>query len=250
MNNLKVFDYGTKNMRTVFKDGEPYFVSKDVCEILGINATQTRRLDEDEKGMHLIQTPGGNQEMQIINESGLYNLVLGSRNPETKQFKRWVTHDVIPSIRKHGAYMTDDTLEKALTSPDFLIQLATKLKEEQTQRKLLEDKIEIDKPKVVFAETCETSKDCILVRELAKLASKNGIKIGEKRLYDKLREWKMILKDRTEPMQTAMDNGYFQVKKRPMVLKSGGTIMTKTTMVTGKGQVYIINKLRDELTSN
>ncbi|WP_026676742.1 phage antirepressor [Fictibacillus gelatini] len=248
MNELqKVFNYGSAQVRTVIKNNEPWFVAKDVTEVLEIKNSRDAlsRLDIDEKDVALTDTPGGKQEMTIINESGLYSLILGSRKPEAKQFKRWITHEVIPSIRKHGAYMTPETIEKALLNPDVLIDLATRLKDEQQKRAAAEKTIEEQKPLVMFAETCMASSDSILVRELAKLASDEGIKIGEKRLYKKLREWGFILKDRTEPTQRGIEAGYFEVIQRAFQTPYGSKI-NRTTKVTPKGQVYIIERLKKE----
>lgn len=182
----------------------------------------------------------------IINESGLYSLILSSKLPNAKRFKRWVTSEVLPSIRKHGAYMTEDTLEKALTSPDFLIQLANKLKDEQIKRKELEEEKKRNEPLVTFANRCLTSKDSILVRELAKIITDEGYNIGEKRLYKKLREWGLILKYSTEPSQKGMDSELFEVLQRTKDTPYGEKLI-KTTKVTPKGQVYITERLLKEI---
>lgn len=140
MNDLQIFnnpEFG--QIRAIEKGGEPWFVAADVCQVLEIknNRDALTRLDDDEKGVVLTDTLGGSQEMSIINEPGLYSLVLGSRKQEAKAFKRWITHEVIPSIHKHGAYMTPETIEQVLTDPDTLIKLATELKEERARRKAL-----------------------------------------------------------------------------------------------------------------
>lgn len=138
MEELRIFEnpsFGT--VRTLEKDGEPWFIAVDVCKALELTATATRRLDDDEKGLHSTQTLGGNQEMVIINEPGIYSLVLGSRKPEAKAFKRWIVHDVIPSIRKHGAYMTPDKLTETLTRPESVIELLQALVNEQARVKEL-----------------------------------------------------------------------------------------------------------------
>ncbi len=184
MSNL--FDYNGIQVRTEIKDGEPWFVAKDVCDVL--EHTNSRmaleRLDEDEKGVSLIYTPGGPQEMAIVNEAGLYSLILGSRKPEAKQFKRWVTHEVLPAIRKHSGYLTPQMTEEVLLNPDTIIRLATDLKEERARRKALEGKVEQDKPKVLFADSVSASKTTILVGDLAKLLKQNGINIGQQRLFE------------------------------------------------------------------
>lgn len=139
MNEIKIFNYNNNQVRTVMKDGEPWFVLKDVCEVLSIgNAADVyARLDADEKGIGQIDTLGGAQKMSIINEPGLYNVILRSDKPQAKPFRKWVTAEVLPSIRKHGAYMTADTIQRAISDPDFLISLATTLKEEKEKNKVL-----------------------------------------------------------------------------------------------------------------
>ena len=140
MNELQIFNYNDKQVRTVEKDGDVWWVLKDVCDILGLNSPHkvAERLEEDEKGRNLIPTPGGDQEMAIINESGLYNVILRSDKPEAKPFRKWVTSEVLPSIRKHGAYMTPETLEAAILNPDTMIRICNALKQEQDKNKLLQ----------------------------------------------------------------------------------------------------------------
>jgi len=239
--------YGHLEIRSMLFYGVPWFVAKDVCEVLDISKHRDAitRLDEDERGSLLVDTLGGKQEMAAINEYGLYSLILSSRKPEAKQFKRWITHDVIPSIRKHGAYMTPQTIEQAITSPDFLIQLANKIKDEQTKNKLLEEKIEQDKPKVHFAESVEISKDSILISDLAKLLKQKGVDIGEHRLYRFMREEGYLIKSGSEynkPTQRSMDLGIFEIKTGYRSGTGGVTKLTYTSKVTGKGQIYFINK--------
>ena len=188
----------------------------------------------------------GNPNTIVINESGLYSLVLSSKLPNAKKFKRWVTSEVLPSIRKHGAYMTDQTLEQALTSPDFLIQLATQLKEEKEQRKRLEAKVEQDKPKVLFADSVSASKSSILVGELAKILKQNGVDTGQFRLFAWLRENGYLIKregsDYNMPTQKSSEMGLFEVKQTIITHSDGHITTNKTPKVTGKGQVYFVNK--------
>ena len=249
MNQLqKVFDFHGMQLRTVIKNNEPWFVAKDVAQILSFDhtPTMTRTLDEDEKGVHIIHTPGGDQRMTIINEPGLYSVILKSRKPEAKQFKRWVTHEVIPSIRKHGAYMTPEKIEEVLTDPDTIIKLATTLKEEQQKRLEAEKTIEQQKPKVLFANAVETSESSVLVGELAKILRQNGIDIGQNRLFRWLRENGYLCKQRGEnynlPTQYSMDLGLFEIKKRTINNPDGSVRVTRTPKVTGKGQIYFVNK--------
>ena len=257
MNDLQIFkneQFGS--MRTLEINGEPWFVGKDVAEVLGYakarNAIAAHVDSEDKKDAPIQGDLGGTQTMTLINESGLYSLILSSKLPTAKEFKRWVTSEVLPSIRKHGAYMTTETLEKALLSPDYLIRLATALKSEQEQRKLLEEKneqqrlkIEEDKPKVIFANAVETAKTSILVGELAKILKQNGVATGQKRFFEWLRENGYLIKggsDKNMPTQKSMELGLFEIKETAVAHSDGHTTINKTPKVTGKGQQYFINK--------
>lgn len=248
-NELQVFNneqFG--EVRVFIKDDDYWFLAKDIATILEYRTSNdmTRILDDDEKDTQIVRTLGGEQEMVVINESGLYSAILKSRKPEAKQFKKWVTSEVLPTIRKHGAYMSEEVIEKTLTDPDFIIQLATQLKEEKQKRLLAEKQIEEQKPLVTFAETCLKSNDNILMRELSKVANDEGINIGQNRLYDKLREWKLIMsKPSTEPYQYGMDRNWFVVEEKN-INTPYGVKLTRTTKVTPKGQVYIIEKLKKE----
>ena len=189
MNDLQIFsneEFGS--IRTVTIDNELWFVGKDVAAILGYakpeNAVASH-IDTEDKTSTLIQGNGTNYKSKaiIINESGLYSLILSSKMPNAKRFKHWVTSEILPSIRKHGAYMTEQTLEQALTSPDFLIQLATKLKDEQEKNKALTEANNRMRPKEIFADAVMTSEHSILIGELAKLIAQNGYAICQKRLF-------------------------------------------------------------------
>lgn len=236
-------------LRTIVKEGEPWFAAVDVCKALEIgNPSQALvRLDSDEKFTTLISNDGaasGRSQMAFVSESGLYSLVLGSRKPQAKPFKRWVTHDVIPSIRKHGAYMTPETIEKALLNPDTIIQLATTLKSEQEKRRAAEAQIEADKPKVQFADSVGSSKQAILIREMAKLLKQNGVDMGEKRLFSWLRANGFLIScgdDYNLPTQKSMNLGLMIIRERTYTDDVHTRIM-RTPMITGKGQQYFIRK--------
>lgn len=246
----KIFNYGEMTVRTVVKENEVWFVAKDVCEVLEVKnvSDAVNRLDDDEKGVVSTDTLGGTQDTLIVNEPGLYSLILGSRKPQAKPFKRWVTHEVIPSIRKHGAYMTEAALEQAVSNPDFIIGLLTNLKEEKEKNKQLNTTVQRQKPLVDFAEMCMRSETDLLVRELSKLCKNKGLNIGEKRLFQKLRDWGLIFKNKNEPMQRYIENGLFSVSQGVKETHKG-TFTYLTMRITPKGQAYIVNRLIKEVES-
>lgn len=226
-NQLQIFNYQSKQVRTVAKDGEPWFAAKDICDILelGNSRMALERLDNDEKGVSLIDTPGGTQSMQVVNEPGLYVLILGSRKKEAKAFKRWITHEVIPSIRKHGAYMTPQKIEEVLLNPDTIIQLATELKKERERRLALEPK----------AEAYDTFMDASNLQPMNDVAKCLGI--GRNKLFALLREKKIIRSNNT-PYQEYIDRGYFEVKEKPIKM-GDASFNYAQTFVTAKGVDYI-----------
>lgn len=245
----QVFDYQGAQVRTVTKEDEPWFVASDVAKILGYRAANdlTRRLDDDEKGTRSVRTPGGIQEMTVISESGLYAAVLGSKVEAAQPFKRWVTREVLPTIRKTGAYSVPTTLDA-----DTVLAIGQKMKEQEAQIALLEAQVEADAPKVLFANVVEASADSILIRELAKLINKEALRrgvnfsIGATRLFQWMREGGYLIKakagDWNQPTQKAMELGLFEVIKRTVQTPKGARV-TATTKVTGKGQIYFINKI-------
>lgn len=245
MNELQIFEneeFG--KVRTLVKDGEPWFVASDVCECLGLaNPTvSVNRLDYDERAKFNLGRQGW---VNIVNEYGLYNLVLGSRKPEAKNFKRWVTHEVLPAIRKHGGYLTPDKVEEILTNPDSIIRIATQLKEERAKREAAEKVIEEQRPKALFADAVSASKTSILIGALAKLIRQNGVDVGQKRLFEWLRKKGYLIKsgnDKNMPTQRSMEQGLFEVKEGSYVDGDGVNRITRTTKVTGKGQLYFVNK--------
>ena len=246
MNDIQIFNYNSVEVRTIQNDGEPWFVLKDVCNVLHIGNSRdvVARLDQDEKGVGQIDTLGGKQEMTIINESGLYNVILRSDKPEAKPFRKWVTSEVLPTIRRHGMYATPDTVEKMLADPDTTIKLLETIKQERAARLALEAQAEADKPKILFADAVSASHSSILVGDLAKLLRQNGVEIGQNRLFSFLRE-KGYLCSQGErynlPTQRSMDRGWFQVKETTINQPNGSVRITRTVKVTGKGQQYFIN---------
>lgn len=247
MNELKIFNFKNNEVRIKNINNEPYFNLKDVCEILEINNASQVITRLSEKGVitNDTLTKGGIQKLNFINESNLYKLIFKSRKPQAEEFTDWVTSEVLPSIRKHGAYMTNDTLEKALTSPDFLIQLATNLKIEKEKNKMLTDKIETDRPKVIFAEALAVSEKSILIGELAKILKQNGIEIGANRLFEWLRGNNYLMakgESRNQPSQKSMNLKLMEIKKTTINNSDGSVRVTVTTKITPKGQEYFINK--------
>lgn len=243
--------FGNVRVVLIGTNQEAYFVGKDVAKALGYSNTRdainTHVEEEDRKdGVAIYDSIGREQKATVINESGLYSLILSSKLPSAKEFKHWVTSDVIPSIREHGAYMTDDTIEKALNEPDFLIKLATKLKDEKEARLKAEAQIEADKPKVIFADAVSVSTTTILIGDLAKVLKQNGVHTGQKRLFEWLRLNGYLIKrkgaDYNSPTQYAMELGLFEVKETVVTHSDDHTTISKTTKVTGKGQQYFINK--------
>lgn len=249
MNNLEVLNEQEvlgKHFRVYGTIDEPLFLAKDVAG--WIEHTDLSRMvdlvDEGEKLKRTLYVSGQNREVWLLTEDGLYEVLMQSRKPIAKQFKKKVK-EILHAIRKHGAYMTENTLEQALTNPDFLIQLAIKLKEEQEARKKLEEQAERDKPKVIFADAVASSETSILIGDLAKLLRQNGINTGQKRLFSQLREQGYLIKSgasKNIPTQRSMEMGLFEIKEGSYVDGNGCNITTKTTKVTGKGQQYFINK--------
>lgn len=255
-NEIKVFsneEFGS--IRRVEVNGEFWLVGKDVAQALGYakpeNALSTHVDDEDETTT-LVQGTGSNYKSKatVINESGLYSLVLSSKLPSAKKFKRWVTSEVLPSVRKHGAYMTPEALEAAILNPDYLLKVATALKEETDKRKALESKVQADAPKVLFADSVAASTSTILIGELAKILRQNGVDMGEKRLFQWMRENGYLVKrngsDQNMPTQMSMELGILKVKETVVCHSDGHTSISKTPKVTGKGQTYFLNKFLGE----
>lgn len=242
MTELQIFnseEFG--DMRTVTIDNEPWFVGKDVAEALGYSNSRKALADhvhEDDKGVTKCDTLGGKQDLTIINESGLYALIFGSKLESAKRFKHWVTSEVLPSIRKTGSYQTAQPKGKEL--------LALAVLEAQKTIELQNQEIERMKPKEIFADAVATSHTSILIGDLAKLLKQNGIETGQKRLFEWLRENGYLIKrkgaDWNMPTQKAMEMKLFEVKESTVNNPDGSVRINKTTKVTGKGQQYFINK--------
>lgn len=256
MNNLKIFENNEfGEVRTTVIDDEPYFSLNDVCRILEIKNPRDAksRLNLDGVGTtDGVDSLGRRTDVTMINESNLYKLIFQSRKPEAERFADWVTSEVLPAIRKHGAYMTDGVIERTLTDPDYLIMLATNLKEEKAKRALAEAVNERNKPKVLFADTVSASKRSCLMGELAKMISQEAIrqgkldkKIGQNKLFAWMRNKGYLCKGgerRNQPKQSYVEQGLFEIKKGTRLDGQGNNIVTSTTKITGKGQIYFVNK--------
>lgn len=244
MNTPQIFNFEQNEVRTILVNDEPYFVGKDVAEILGYskprNAISTHVDEEDKQDAPIQGDLGGKQKMTIINESGLYSLILKSKLPSAKKFKRWVTSEVLPAIRKHGGYLTPEKVEEALLNPDTIIQLATQLKEERTGRLIAEQKIAEYEPKISYLDSILSSTDSVTISQIAadygmspqqmnKLLHKLGIqkKVGN--------QWLLCKKH--------MNQGYTKSHTTEIPKADGGTKIVMNTKWTQKGRVFIYNLL-------
>ena len=250
MNDLKVFEnpeFG--EIRTVTIDNEPWFVGKYVATALGYSNPRKALLDhvdEEDKGVTKCDTPGGQQEMTVINESGVYSLILSSKLPNAKKFKRWVTSEVIPSIRKHGGYIAG---QESLTDDELLakafIVAQSKIQERDRMIAQQQEKIEADAPLVLFAKSVSASKQSILIGELAKLIKQNGVDMGQNRLFQWMRENGYLIRrkgtDYNMPTQRAMEQGLYEIKETAITHADGHVSVSKTPKVTGKGQQYFVS---------
>ena len=262
MNGIEIFKnerFG--EVRVAGTSDNPLFCLADICKVLELQVTPTKnRLKQDGvsliKGVSKTTNQYGvttEQEVMLtfINEQNLYKVIMRSDKQQAEPFQDWVCGEVLPSIRKHGAYMTNDTLEKALTSPDFLIQLATNLKEEQQKRIEAEQKIRSDAPKVLFADAVSTSRRSCLIAELAKILQQNGIKIGQNRLFEWLRKNGYLCQKGqyyNQPSQKSMELGLFEIKQTTINKPDGSVLVSTTTKVTGKGQIYFVDKFLNDHT--
>lgn len=248
-NELKFFrheEFGS--VRTLEIDGKPYFVANDVARALGYkrpaDAVATH-CKGSVKHRHL--TAGGEQEVKIIPEGDVYRLVIKSKLPTAERFESWIFDEVLPTIRKHGTYMTNEVIERTLTDPDYLIQLATALKNERQARLLAEQIIEEQKPLVEFANQVSNTTSLIDMNQMAKLLKDEKIPIGRNRLFEILRQ-KEILRYNNEPYQRYIESGYFKLKENTYDTPYGTKTYVKT-LVTGKGQIWLTEKLRKEFCS-
>lgn len=248
MQEIKIFNNPSfGNVRVAGSEDNPLFCLADVCKALDLQPSAVmRRLDDGVISNNPITDNLGRQQVaNFVNEDGLYDVILDSRKPEAKQFRKWITSEVLPTIRKHGAYMTDNIIEKTLSDPDYLIQLATTLKQERQQRIEAERKVAEAQPAVTFTQAVSGSASSCLIGEFAKLIDQNGYPMGERRLFRWLRE-KGYLGTKGEryniPNQRYIEQGLFELKKGTRSGNNGVMHTTITSKVTGKGQVYFVNK--------
>ncbi|MGG1601103.1 phage antirepressor [Paenibacillus naphthalenovorans] len=261
MNQPQVFNhYIFGDLPVIIVNGVEWFGTTEAAKALSFGNPYDaikNHIEEDDLAVHeVIDSLGRAQQKKFTNESGLYSLIFGAakqgNNPEiqnkAREFKRWVTSEVLPTIRQHGAYLTPAKLEEVLLNPDTIIDLAQRLKQANEEKAKLVAKIESDKPKVLFAEALETSGNSILIGELAKLLKQNGIEIGQNRLFERLRNEGYLMRTKDErwndPTQKALELGLFEIKKRTINSPDGSVRTVKTTKVTGKGQIYFINKYK------
>ena len=254
MQEMIPFTYEGTPVRTLSRDGEPWFVLADLCRVLDIAnvGNVAARLDV----LNIRQTEVENSRGQmrrtlIVNEPGMYEVVLRSDKTEATSFRRWITHEVLPSIRKRGMYATPAAAEAMLQDPDVLIRVLEEVKAERAKRSELEQLREVEKPKVLFADSVATSDTTILVGDLAKIIKGNGMEIGANRLFARLREDGFLIKrkgtDWNMPTQRAMELGLFKIKESSHIHSDGHVTISKTPKVTGKGQTYLVNHYLKEM---
>jgi anti-repressor protein len=251
MNNLQIFDspdFG--QIRTIQQNGEPWFVGKDVADILGYqNGSRdvNRHVDEDDRQNYQNGTFESNRGLTIINESGLYSLILSSKMPKAKEFKRWVTSEVIPAIRKTGGYIagSENMTDAEIMAKAVLVAQST-IRQRDQRIKELESDVAEAKPKVLFADAVSASDSTILIGDLAKILKQNGYNTGQKRLFQWLRDNGYLIKrqgaDYNSPTQRSMELGLFRVKETPIIHADGHVTVNKTVKVTPKAQIYFANK--------
>ena len=233
-------------VRSVTLEGEPWFVAADVCRALGLGNSSDviKRLDEDERTLVSIEGASNGLPVNAVNEPGLYALILGSRKPEAKAFKRWITHEVIPEIRKTGGYIAgQETMDDDQLLANALMVAQRKIAERNKQLEAANEKIKADAPKVLFAETVEKAETCISIGTLAKILNQAGLDIGERRLFERLRNDKWLNskgRNWNIPSQKSMDMGLMRVHEST-VSRSSGIQINKTPLITGKGQRFFLD---------
>ena len=246
MNELQNFNFSGQDVRIITINDEPWFVVADIAKVLGASNSRSlaQMVDEEDKGKQSLHS---GSDATIVNESGLYTILLRSNNPQAKPFRRWVTSELLPTIRKHGAYMTDKKAQDVISGnglADLLLQAGNQIKQLELEKSQM-------KPKALFADSVSASENTILIRDLAKIIKQNGVDIGEKRLFTWLRDNGYLVKkigsDYNSPTQRSMNLGILEFTESTYVHNSGKIIVTKTPKVTGKGQIYFVNKVLQDL---
>lgn len=246
---LTTFTYQLHDVRVLTgDDGEPRFVLTDLCRVLGVNnvADVARRLEDDEKGVDQIDTPGGRQRLTTVTEAGMYAVILRSDKPEARSFQRWITHEVLPAIRRHGGYLTPEATEQALTDPDFIIRLATSLKEERAARAALEAEhaeleaqVEADAPHTTLGRAIAVSDGDVLVKHVADLLTQEGLPCSQVALFAWLRAHGWLCKAHghlwNAPTKWALDEGLLRSTQRVIKTRTHGDVLKHTPYVTGLG---------------
>jgi anti-repressor protein len=252
-NALQTLFYKNKGVRIVWEGELPYWILKDACGVLDLSHPHkvAKRLDEDERIIiPVIDSMGRTQETIAVSESGLYKVIMLSRKPEAKEFKRWITHEVLPSIRKHGVYFTKEKAKESLNNPDMLISLLNTIKEKDAAIEKLQDEIEENKPKIAFSDALTMSKCAIPIGDFAKILQSIGIDIGPNHLFERLREAGLLIKrkgtDRNSPTQKAMKLELFSVNESMTLHPDGGITLSRSTKITPKGQQYLVNLFLDK----
>ena len=249
MSDVQLYSFDGNQVRTLTDEqGEPWFVAKDVCAVLGYanpSKAINDHVDDEDKLNNETLSSIGQRGGWLVNESGLYSLIITSKMPNAKAFKRWVTSEVLPSIRRRGVYATDDVIDKVLGNPDFGIRLLSELKDERARRRDAERTIEAQRPKVLFADAVASGGRDILVGELAKILRQNGVDTGQNRLFDRLRREGYLMRRNgvpNMPTQRSADLGLFRVVENAVTHSDGHVTATYTTKVTPKGQQYFVNR--------
>lgn len=238
MKELSLFNFENHEVRAVLIDNEPYFLGKDVAEVLGYSNTRdalAKHVDDEDKHTVAIRDGIGNPNKVLVNESGLYSLVFGSKLPSAKRFKHWVTSEVLPTLRKTGKFEMPKTYAEALRRYADEVEKREKLQLENAEMR----------PKAIFADAVDSSSTDILIGDLAKLIKQNGHDIGQRRMFEWLRNNDYLIKSgssKNMPTQRSMEMGLFRVKESTVANPDGSIRVTKTTKVTGKGQIYFVNK--------
>jgi anti-repressor protein len=236
-----------------WKGDEPFWMLKDICDAMKIknSGDVVKRLNKNDIDLiYVTDSTGREQKMVMINEGALYSVVIRSDKPEARKFEHWVTHEVLPSIRKHGAYFTKEKAKESVDNPDVLISLLNVIKEKDAENERLQNKIEDDKPKVAFADALAASQCSIPIGDFAKILQSNGVNIGPNHLFERLREAGLLIKrkcaDRNSPTQKAMKLELFSVNESTTLHPDGGVTLSRSTKITPKGQRYLLNLFLDK----